>query len=136
VDVDAYVSGAESLRSYQIAVDVSGGTAGSLNQETLSVDPAREFLGVGGVTYVGTDYVDGRVANVRETGGEPVADGTYLATFRFRASAMASGTFAFSVRLADTGLANADSARVDVTSTSGASVTVFRKLGGGIQDLD
>ncbi len=136
VDVDAYVSGAESLRSYQIAVDASGGTAGSLDQETLSVDPAREVLGAGGVTYIGTDYVDGRVANVREIGGEPIADGTYLATFRFRASSTADGTFTFSVRLADTGLANADSARVDVTSTSSASVTIFRKFGGGVQDVD
>ena len=131
VDVDAYASGALSLRSYQVAVDASGGTAGGLIQDTLSIDPARDVLSPGGVTYIGTDHVGGRIVNVREVGGEAVADDTYLATFSFRASPAADGTFTFSVRLADTGLANADSERVDVVSTNGATVTVFKRIGGG-----
>ena len=101
VAVDVYLSNIDDLGAYQVRLTASGGRQGSLNIEDVQIDRTRTDYVFGGDQIV--DMVDGRARSAR-AGAVRVQGGTavdtypmYAATFYFRASQDARGTFTINV---------------------------------------
>lgn len=108
--VDVYVEGVTSLRTYQVALSVNGGTAGQLVREDVEVDIARpDFVFTGLDVIDAADQVGGRIASVVKAGTVDRSEPGYLGTFAFRPSSEATGTFEITVDVSSaTLLANSD----------------------------
>jgi hypothetical protein len=132
-DVEAMLSLPEiqTLRGAQVAVDVTGGTAGTLDVESITFDILDPEFVFPYPTYSGSDYVTaGHVGGGRLSAGLYVGSVTdvrpgYLGTFVFRASPDADGTFTVSVRLADTLLRDASSDPITIDNTNSVNVEVY-----------
>jgi len=130
VSVDALVilGFTQDFRAYQVAVDVTGGTTGTLDQDSLSIDTTRgDFVFSAippGDVVIALDESGGRLASALYSGGVVGVSNEYLGTFTFRASPDAGGTFTISVRLADTLLRDSARAAVALQDTISAQVTV------------
>jgi hypothetical protein len=115
-----------TTRAFQVAVQVSGGTSGSLDLETVTIDDTRtdyQFYGLNDLAA--TDVQGARLAATLFSGFVPGAIQKYLGTFTFRASADATGTFIVTVRpLPETLLRDANSAPVTWAPGFSATVTV------------
>ncbi len=126
--VEGFISGASILQAYQVALSVAGGTSGTLDLETLSIDIVRPNYVF--AAFPPSDYVIAKDPNGVRLGAalyshvDPVNTGSnkYLGTFTFRASADASGTFTVDFRTAETLLR--DSNMGSITWDSGGSVNI------------
>jgi hypothetical protein len=94
VSVDVLVSGVADFRGYEIALEATGGKSGALVLEAVSVDAEREDYVFGGreVFDVG-DVAGSRVVAATASGGVNSYGQAYLATFTFRATKDAYGSF-------------------------------------------
>ena len=87
----------QDLRGYQVAVDVTGGTSGTLDFESLNIDILDPEFVFPYPQYSPTDYVTvGDWTGVRAGAGLYAGSVTgvtvdYLGTFTFRASGMRTG---------------------------------------------
>jgi len=118
-DVEVFGGEFANLRGYEIGLSASGGTTGSLTLEDIVVDELRsDYVFAGLSPFQSFDTSTVRMLNALD--GDVVASLTaeYLATFKFRASADASGTFTVSVR------PDPDTLAVDSTSTKMTVVIV------------
>lgn len=99
VDVDVYVSGADQLRTFQVSVEATGGTSGSLDRVSNGVDSDREDYVFSTIPSIdAADQVHGRVGATTIGGSVNATDAQYVGTFSFVASRDASGTFNFTIR--------------------------------------
>jgi len=103
VDIDVYVDAAADLGGYQLAIDVTGGTTGSVTLESMLVDDLRTdyaFYSVSNISAVSD--VAGQIGAASMTGsGIELTAPAYLGTFQVRASADAGGVFHVTFRAID-----------------------------------
>jgi len=127
--VDVYVEGVTGLRTYQVALTVSGGSSGAMLRENVEVDTARDDYVFAGLDVVdAADQVGGRITSVLKDGAIDHTDPGYLGTYAFRPSSDAAGTFEIAVEIGSkTFLADATSEMIDFRTGPAATFTV----GGG-----
>ena len=120
--VDVYVSGVSNLRTYQVAVDAFGGTSGALVREAGEIDADRADYVFGSRQVINAvDETAGRMGGVLFNGAVDASSVKYLGTYNFRATADASGSFDFEVRLVDSFLSDGRNERL---AYNGQSTTV------------
>lgn len=101
VTVEAYISGALNVSAYQVQLSATGGTKGTLTLETMAVDRQRPDFAF---YQANSEMLDVQSKNsewvglVRTSGAGDIVKQAYVATFTFRASPDASGTFKINVR--------------------------------------
>jgi len=100
VDVQVFADTVENLGGYQVSIEVTGGTAGSLELEAVSIENARaDFVFASASISSGTSVNGASLGAVLMSPGGWVFEGPpYLGTFTYRASADAAGVFTVSVR--------------------------------------
>jgi len=98
VSVDIFVSGMTDLRTFQVPLDVVGGTAGTMAIEDVRIDRARSDYVFGTLQKVdAADQVGKRVGGVLISGGVDATEMSYLGTATLRPSADARGNFRVTV---------------------------------------
>lgn len=96
--VDVFVEGVTSLRTYQVALTVNGGTAGQLVREDVDIDVARPDYVFAELDVIdAADKVGGRITSVLRDGVVDRSEPGYLGTYSFRPSAEANGTFEIAI---------------------------------------
>lgn len=101
ITVEAYVSGAMNVSAYQVQLEASGGTKGTLTVESMTVDKQRQDFAFYQANSEMLDVQDKNakwVGLVRTSGASDMVKPSYVATFTFRASADAAGSFKINVR--------------------------------------
>ena len=97
--VDVFIRSAKNLRTYQVALDVTGGSSGSLTREEAWIDVDRTDYIFGSAQAIkAVDEVGGRMGGVLFDGTVQVTGQVYVGTFAFRASDDAEGTFSVRAR--------------------------------------
>lgn len=125
VSVEAFVSNAQDLAVFQLQLGATGGEKGTLTLEGITVAKERPDFVFGTAEVLdAVDMNQGRVGALRYTGGSNVAKPVYLATFNFRASPDALGTFKINLRAGDESFLN-DSAAVLIPHKKGADAEVI-----------
>jgi hypothetical protein len=124
VSFDVFVTNAQDLRTYQIALDVVG-QEGGLIRVPGQIDATRpDFIFGADQNVNAVDDTTGRLGGVRFDGGVTVDRPVYLGTFNYEVPAGASGQFVARVRLGDDSfLADTNNKTMPFNST-GAAVTV------------
>ena len=136
VSVDIFVSGMVDLRTFQVALEVSGGTAGSMTIEDMQIDRARSDYVFGTLQKVdAADLIGKRVGGVLISGGVNATEMSYLGTATLRPSADARGTFRVTVNAGNRSTLLWTSDNVPVRfQTEAASISVGTKRKPGITD--
>jgi hypothetical protein len=126
VSIEVLIEGPLDLRAYEAAVDISGGSAGSLTLTSLTVNPARPdfvFYGADPAALTPANLAERRLAGALWSGGVSVAAAPkYAGTFTFQASKNAAGTFQITLRTANCSLR--DSGSQTLPWSAGAPVTI------------
>ncbi|UCE61335.1 MAG: hypothetical protein JSU63_06220 [Phycisphaerales bacterium] len=126
IPVHVYLSNVDNLAAYQVILTVSGGTTGSLLLEDLTIDRSR-------TDYVfGTDEIvemidnnGGRIGAARFSGETGVGKSLYAATFHFRASPDAAGSFTVNVEIgSESLLANVVAQRISFRAGEAATISI------------
>ena len=125
--VDVFIRSAETLRTYQVALDVTGGTSGSLSREEAWMDVDRADYIFGDAQAIkAVDEVGGRMGAVLMDGAIQAVGSVYIGTFAFRASDDANGTFSINARSnGDTFISDEDHGERPLNMQS-ATITVSR----------
>jgi hypothetical protein len=128
VSIHAFVEGPLDLRGYEVAVDVTGGSSGSLTVETLNVDTQRlDFVlfGQSPDPLTPTNLAERRLAGALWSGGVIVGPvQKYAGTFTFKASRNAAGTFQIALRTPNCSLRDSNSQTLSWSAGSPAQITV------------
>jgi hypothetical protein len=96
--VDLFVQGVTGLRTYQVALTVSGGTAGALTRSDIHIDEERaDYVFADQDVISAADQGGGRITSLLRDGAIDRTDPGYLGTFRFRPTSEAAGTFEIAV---------------------------------------
>ncbi|OWY63863.1 hypothetical protein B7486_50555, partial [cyanobacterium TDX16] len=91
---DVFISGSTELRAYQLSFKTTGGSAGSIVVEDVTVNPVHNAYVFGGLSpFTAKNAAEARVANALQAGAVETGDTAYLATVHLRASVAARGTF-------------------------------------------
>lgn len=91
---DVYVQNVAGLRTYQVKLEATGGTAGSLAMTDVRIDEARQdYVFAGNEAIKAADHGGSRLGGTLFSGTVDVTAPVYLGTWRFRPSADAAGTF-------------------------------------------
>lgn len=103
VTIDVYVSGVESLRTFQVTMaPVSGGNSGSLDIQDVTMDTTRSDYVYGQLAAVAAPDLSGvRLGGVLLSGGVDATEQLYVGTFTYMPSADAEGKFRLTVRGGD-----------------------------------
>ena len=116
VTVEVFIDAASNLRGYQLALEVSGGSTGTLTLESMSIDllhvdanDAFDYVFNGAPSDSADNDISGFQAAWLQSGGMSVGPDKYLGTFKLRASIDAHGTFTIDLRPADTFLRDSNS---------------------------
>ncbi len=97
VEIRAYGDEYVDLRGFEIQVQVTGGTGGTLTLENIYIDDQRaDFAFYGQGFFEASNVEDARAVCAMSSGGVSSSEDKYLGTFVFRASQDASGTFTVS----------------------------------------
>ncbi len=97
--LDIFLSGVADLRTFQVALTITGGTSGNLTVEDLSVDTGRlDYVFNECYQLEAVDRTIGRIGALLFAGGVDATDVSYLGSYTVRASADASGVFHIGVR--------------------------------------
>jgi hypothetical protein len=123
---DVFIQGVQSMRSYQVGLNVEGGNSGNLVREEVAIDEERPDFVFTQLDYLApADQIGGRAAGVLKDGVVNRVEPGYLATFAFRATPDASGTFQVSI---DTGskslLADSQNDMMEFQTSAPAMVTI------------
>jgi len=133
VSVDVVVRNIADLRTYQFQLAAAGGQRGKLTLENITIDKDRPDFVFGADTVIdAVDMTASRAGALRFDGGTRVEKEAYVATFHFRPTADAKGTFriqlkegedSFLADSANTKIAHGTVNEVEVTVTN-AKTTV------------
>lgn len=124
VSVNVYVSDGLNIGGYEVVVDISGGTSGSLVLDEITIDAERDdFIFAGFESLQAVDESRGRICAVAITRAADAVGPLYLGTFLFRASADAGGTFYVNPRAADGALLR-DAFAVPIAIEPGTAVAI------------
>lgn len=127
IKIEAFVSGALNVSAYQVQLGASGGTKGTLTLESMTVDRTRQdfaFYQSGAEMLDVQDKTHEWVGLVRTSGGGDIVKPSYVATFTFRASPDAAGTFKVNVRTDSTETFLLDQAALQIPHKIGAAAEV------------
>ncbi len=95
---DVYVQNVADLRTYQIKLEATGGTAGSLTMTDVRIDEARpDYVFAENEAIKAADHGGSRLGGTLFNGTVAVAAPKYAGTWKFRPSADAAGTFKINV---------------------------------------
>ena len=98
IAIDVLVANVENLQTFQVALDVKGGEQGSLELQQIVIDENRpEYVFGRGNALDATNVKTREAAAVLLSDSVDAAEPALLATFLFRASRGAAGTFTFSL---------------------------------------
>jgi len=96
---DLFVSGVSGLKTYQFALDATGGSSGALVRGPGSIDTQRsDYIFGMRQAIASVDNVKGRLGCTVIRGAADVPAPLYIGTCTFRASADASGEFTIQAR--------------------------------------
>lgn len=99
---DVYAAGVTDLRTFQVTLDVSGGTTGSLTREEARMEKTRGDYAFGKAAAIdAVDEVGGRMGATLIDGSVDATTPLYLGTVSYRASQDAAGPFNVKVRMDD-----------------------------------
>jgi hypothetical protein len=96
LSVDVFISGAVNVAAYQVQVAVTGGDKGKFTLESMTIDRQRQDFALynsGAEMLDVQDKNTGWIGLVRVSGGTDMVKPAYVATFTFKASDDAAGTF-------------------------------------------
>jgi cysteine-rich repeat protein len=118
-----------ALRSYQLDADVSGGRSASFELVKIGIEPRKDwtFFDIDGVFDATNETTGQMLAGLEADAGVRVT-GSYLATYTYRASRDAVGTFVFDLNSGLNGhtyLVAPQDGRIVVKNTSPAFVEVI-----------
>jgi hypothetical protein len=100
VTVDVFVSGVPNLRTFQFGLDALGGRAGSLERQLGRFEEQRPDFVLGTQQAVkAVDDSRGRAGGTLFAGETDATNPMYLATFDYRVSDDASGSFVLKLRM-------------------------------------
>lgn len=97
---DVYAQNIPDLRTYQVKLEATGGTAGSLDMTDVRIDETRkDFIFAEEEAIKAADHAGARLGGTLfSTGSVAVVDSPkYLGTWKFRPSADAAGTFKINI---------------------------------------
>ncbi len=126
VSVDIFVSEMVDLRTFQVSLEVVGGTAGTMTIEDMQIDRTRSDYVFGTLSKVdAADVIGKRVGGVLISGGVDATEMSYLGTATLRSSADARGNFKVTVTGGDRSTLLWTSENLPVTfRTEAALITV------------
>jgi hypothetical protein len=115
------------LRGYQLHVETSGGHSGQLELVDMTIEPRKDVALAD--QWRAFNLESAQLAAGRSSAGVSTAAGAYLATFTFRATKDASGSFVIDLRRADAGGRSAlfttpVDQQLDISGTTPARVDV------------
>lgn len=124
-EIDVFGKNFNDIRAFEIGLDVSGGTTGSLRIENIVVRETRNDFAFKGHTYehrvsAAKERILGALIYTKESSAGP----KYLATFQLRASQKASGTFMVGVSTANTLVGTAIDRVTGVKAGNSVQITV------------
>jgi len=124
VDVEVFADTVENLGAYQVSIEVTGGSAGSLELEAVSIDTGRaDFVFASASVSSGTSMNGASLMAVLMNPGGWVFEGpAYLGRFTYRASPDAGGVFTVSVRAEPASFLNDAAGSVIEASTEAATL--------------
>ncbi len=123
--VEGFITGGTDLRAYQVALSVTGGTSGTLDLETLTINIVRQdYVFPGFSSFTATDVSGVRLGAALDGVGIDPGFNKYLGTFTFRASSDASGTFTVDFRTAETFLRDSNIGSIAWQSAGSANIVV------------
>jgi hypothetical protein len=123
--IDVYASGASDLRSYQIAIQTSGGSSGKLVLAGAVINRQREDYVFGGANVITAESVpSARLGAVAYESGVEVPDWAYLGTYVLRPTADAAGEFRVSVKVAGNETLLADTSNEPIDFVTGPEVVI------------
>jgi len=97
--VDVFTGAVDELGAYEVALEVSGGTSGTLVLADIVIDDQRSDYAFGtATTIVAKNVSEGRVGVLREGGGVEVVGTKYLVTFIYQPASGASGVFDIAIK--------------------------------------
>jgi len=131
--VDAFVSGANDLRAYQVAVDISGGQTGRFEMKDMYIDTARtDWVFADMQAVSAANRTGGRMMGALYSGGVNVSEPKYAGTLVLEASPDALGTFNISLRATEeTTLKNPDSVEIAFMAPAPTSIEVAVRASSG-----
>lgn len=96
---DVFLKSVPELRTYQVKLEVTGGTAGTLTMTDVRIDKRRaDFVFAGNEAIAESDPNGSRLGGTLLTSSPVVVDAPkYLGTWKFRPTADAAGTFDINV---------------------------------------
>jgi len=99
--VNVYLDAAQVIGAYEVSLDITGGTTGTVTPEAIAINTAQSDYAFYGHSVYQVTNVDSNMAGAVEAngGGALVIDDEYLAHWTFRASNDAYGVF--EVRVSD-----------------------------------
>ncbi|MCH8150404.1 MAG: hypothetical protein IH987_20900 [Planctomycetes bacterium] len=126
IAIDVLVADVEDLQTFQVTLDVEGGKRGSLELAQIVIDESRPGYVFGRGNALDATSVKTREAGaVQLTDSVDVAEPGLLATFLFRASRDAAGTFTVSLAGSKhTFLRDADALAIECRTDSTLHVTI------------
>ena len=126
IAIDVLVTNVEDLQTFQVTLDVKGGDQGSLDLQQIVIDDSRpEFVFGRGNALDATNVKTKEAAGVLLSDSVDVAEPALLATFLFRASRGAAGTFTISLAGNEqTFLRDAGALAIESQSDSTLQVTI------------
>lgn len=125
---DVFVQNVPDLRTYQVKLEVTGGTAGTLDMTEVRIDKTRpDYVFSGSEAIDAADHGGSRVGATLFNGTAAVTAPKYVGTWRYRPSPDAAGTFKIDVRGNDESFVS-DEANQNVTvSSTGTTLQIGSK---------
>jgi len=136
VSIEVFAENYVDLRGYELVVQITGGTAGTLTLSNLYVDQAKtNFAFFGQPTTVGGNLADARAIAALNTGGATSTLPKYVATIQAVLSSDAAGTFTVALLPGggDTGTLAGDSTRAPMTVNITGETKVVASVGFSMQ---
>lgn len=127
VAIDVLVADVEDLQAFQVTLDTDGGERGSLELEEIVIDESRpEYVFSRGNALHAKNVKTREVGALQLTGSVDVTEPAVLATFLFRASQDAAGTFTVSLAGSEhTFLRDAGACAIECGTDSTVNVTII-----------
>jgi hypothetical protein len=117
---DVFVQNVPNLRTIQVKLEVTGGTAGSLDMTDVRIDKTRpDYVFYGIEAIDAADHSGSRLGATLFNGTAAVTAPKYVGTWRYRPSTDAAGTFKIDVRANDTEsfISNEENQNIPVSAT-------------------
>jgi cysteine-rich repeat protein len=130
VEVRAFLTDAvENFQSYQLQTITTGGTSGQLDLVDIRIETRKDYVFAGQDGFDAVNVSKSQMLSGTDAAGQQAAAMGYLATFTYRASADATGTFVVDIAHNEatedqTFLISGYTNKVDVLGTQPAVITV------------